>query len=161
MIKILVVSDIHFPDRRDSLPTEIEKIANSVNLVFALGDFTVIDVLNYLNKINKRVVAVQGNMDEDLIKNTLPKTRIIEIDNIRLGLYHGNGGPEGIEHRVKNIFKNKHLDAYIFGHSHIPINKYIDHEFYFNPGALSGMHKSFGILYIDFGNIWGKIIKTK
>ena len=161
MMKILVVSDIHYPDRRDSLPTEIEETANSVDLIFALGDFTIIDVLNYLNKLNKRVLAVQGNMDEELIKKTLPKTRTTEINNIRIGLYHGNGGPQGIEQRVKNVFGKKNLDAYIFGHSHIAVNKYIDGKFYFNPGALSGVHKSFGILYVDFSNIWGKIINIK
>ncbi len=161
MTKVLVVSDIHYPDRRDSLPIEIEESVSQVDLIMALGDFTVIKVLNYLNTFGKRVIAIQGNMDEKLIKNILPKTRIIEINNIHLGLYHGNGGPKGIEQRVKNIFGKKHLNAYIFGHSHIAVNKYIGDEFYFNPGTLSGAHKSFGILYIDFGNIWGKIINIK
>jgi putative phosphoesterase len=158
-MKILVVSDIHFPDRRKNLPTEIENLATSADFIFALGDFTTIEVLNYLNKFGKRVLAVQGNMDEGIIKKALPKTRITKINGVRIGLFHGNGGPQNIEKRVKNAFGNKNLDAYIFGHSHVAMNKHIDGKLYFNPGSLCGTNKSVGILEVDFDNIWGKIVK--
>ncbi len=155
MIKILVVSDIHFPDRRETIP-ELSEYVKDVNLIFALGDFTAKEVLKYLQSFHIPVAAVHGNMDEQSLKMSLPKTHIVKIEGLKIGLFHGNGGPSGIEHRVKNAFKRE-LDAYVFGHSHKTTNKIINGSLYFNPGTLCGNIQTIGFLYIDFGNIWGKI----
>lgn len=157
MIKILVVSDIHFPDRRDTIP-DLSEYINDIDLIFALGDFTTFEVLNYLKGFGTPVSAVHGNMDEQLLKRNLPETHTVKIDGVKIGLFHGNGGPSGIEKRVRSKFKNE-LDAYLFGHSHRAMNKIINGSLFFNPGTLCGNNKTIGILYIDFGNVWGKIIK--
>ncbi len=157
MIKILVVSDIHFPDRRKTIP-DLSQYANDVNLIFALGDFTTTETLKYLRGFGLPVVSVFGNMDERILKQNLPKTHLIKIEGLKVGLFHGNGSPSGIESRVKNAF-DKALDAYIFGHSHKATNKIIDGSLYFNPGALCGNLKTIGMLYIDFGNVWGRILR--
>ncbi len=157
MIKILVVSDIHYPDRRGKMP-DLEGYVKDANLIFALGDYTTYDVLKYLNSFRVQVIAVSGNMDEPSVRNSLPKTRIVEIDGVKIGLFHGNGGHSGIEKRVKSAFAGE-LDAYVFGHSHKAISKIIDGAFYFNPGALSGNAQTLGYIYVDFKNIWGKITK--
>jgi putative phosphoesterase len=157
MIKILVVSDIHYPDRRETLPG-LSEYAKESNLIFALGDFTTAKALKYLKSFGKQVVAVHGNMDEPALKKSLPKTHVVKIEGLKIGLFHGNGGPPGIEARVRSAFQ-KELNAYIFGHSHKAINKIINGALYFNPGALCGRVQTIGFLYIDFKNIWGKIIK--
>ena len=157
IIKILVVSDIHYPDRISNIP-DLSEYAENVNLIFATGDFTNIKVLEHLKSFNVPVVAVYGNMDSLTLKQSLSETYIIKIEGLKIGLYHGNGPPNRIEQRVKNSFKKK-LDAYIFGHSHKPMNKNIDGAFYFNSGALSGRVPTLGFLYVDFGNIWGEIKK--
>ncbi len=157
IIKILVVSDIHYPDRIINIP-DLSEYAENVNLIFATGDFTNNEALEYLKSFNVPVVAVYGNKDNLSLKRSLPETYIIKIEGLKIGLYHGNGSPNKIEQRVKNSFKKK-LNAYIFGHSHKPMNKNIDGAFYFNPGSLSGRVPTLGFLYIDFGNIWGEIKK--
>lgn len=156
MIKILVVSDIHYPDRISVIP-DLSLLAKDVNAIFALGDFTSIEVLNYLNSFKKIVYAVYGNMDEVLIREHLKGTIRVEIEGIKICLTHGSGGPKGIEERIKLSF-DKPCDAYIFGHTHQPMNRYIDEKLFFNPGSLAIQNPSCGYLYIEDGNIWGDIV---
>jgi len=154
----LVVSDIHYPNRRTDIP-DLKEYIKDTSLIFGLGDFTTMEIIRYLRSFGKPFVGVYGNKDNDAVKKTLPKTTTLEIDGVKIGLYHGSGGPQGIENRVKKAFGKKHLDAYIFGHSHIAVNKYINGAFYFNPGTLSGIRRTIGLIYIDFKNVWGKIKK--
>jgi putative phosphoesterase len=156
----LVVSDIHYPERVTNIP-DLSDYVRDANIIFGLGDFTTLEVVEYLKSFNKPFVAVYGNKDEQTLKLSLPETTVIEIEKVKIGLYHGNLGPQGIEKRVKEKFGKKRLDAYVFGHSHIAVKRYIDGAFYFNPGALSGIRQTFGFIYVDFGNIWGEIKKYK
>lgn len=155
-MKILAISDIHYPDRLNEIP-DLSIYARDIDAIFALGDYTTLPVLNYLKSFNKHLFAVYGNMDNALLKKQLPDKVAFEINNTTVGLFHGTGGPHGIEKRVKATFERS-LDAYIFGHSHIPVNKTINNALYFNPGALCNPHPSLGFIYIDFKNIWGEII---
>ncbi|MGB9832526.1 MAG: metallophosphoesterase family protein [Caldisericum exile] len=156
MIKILVVSDIHYPDRVSVIP-DLSKFAIDVNAIFALGDFTSFDVLNYLNSLKKIVYAVYGNMDEPLLKEHLREKISIEIEGLKVCLTHGNGGPKGIEERIRATFEAR-CNAFVFGHTHQPMNKYIDETLYFNPGSLAIQNPSLGYLFVEDGNIWGDIV---
>lgn len=131
---------------------------NKVDIIFALGDFTSIEVLNYLKSFKKSVFAVYGNVDDSSVKAYLPETLIVNVNNLKIGLYHGRGMPIGIEKRVESAF-SENLNAYIFGHTHMPVNKFINEKLFFNPGTASGIKSTIGILYIDFNNIWGEILR--
>lgn len=126
-------------------------------MMVAGGDFITSEVLEYLNSFGKEVHAVFGNMDEPLLKETLPETLELKIEGLKIGIYHGNGPPQGIEERVKAKFKDI-MDAYIFGHTHYPISEVIEHSLYFNPGTVTGYKASLGFLYIEFKKIYGEII---
>jgi putative phosphoesterase len=156
---MFVVSDIHMPDRIDKIP-DIGEYINSSELIFALGDFTTLAVWEYLKGFRKPIYAVYGNMDEAKLKGLLPSKREIEIDGIKIGLTHGTGTPINIEKRVSAEFE-KSLNAYVFGHSHIALNKVINGSLYFNPGALSYIEHSFGFLYIEQKKIWGELMFIK
>lgn len=139
---------------------DISGYVNSSDLIFALGDFTIMEVLESLESFRKPVYVVCGNMDETRLKLALPTKRIVEIGGLRIGLTHGTGTPYNIEKRVSAEFE-RNLDAYVFGHSHIAMNKVLNGSLYFNPGALSYTEHSFGFLYIEQKNIWGEIIVFK
>jgi len=128
------------------------------DLIFAIGDFTSAKVFDYLKSFEKQVFAVHGNGDTPFLKSELPEFLVLELEHVKIGLYHGRGTPLGIASRVKNTF-NRELDAYIFGHTHIPLNKYINSKLFFNPGTVSSFKNSIGILYINFNNIRGEIIR--
>ncbi|MGB9695416.1 MAG: metallophosphoesterase family protein [Caldisericaceae bacterium] len=156
---MFVVSDIHCPDRISAVPDIGEYILSS-DVVFALGDFTRASVLEHIRGFGRQVYAVNGNMDEAKLKLELPSKRIVEIEGFKIGLTHGVGAPLGIDKRVASSFDRK-LDAYVFGHSHISVNRTIEGSLYFNPGALSAREPSFGFLYVEQKNIWGEIVLLK
>ncbi|BAL81056.1 metallophosphoesterase family protein [Caldisericum exile] len=156
MIKILVVSDIHYPDRISVIP-DLSAFVRDVDAIFALGDFTSIDVLNYLNSFKKAVYAVFGNMDELIIREHLKDKIMVNIGGLKVCLTHGSGGPKGIEERIRASFETK-CDAYVFGHTHQPMNRYIDEILLFNPGSLAIQNASLGYLYAEDKNIWGDIV---
>ncbi|MEF3244553.1 MAG: metallophosphoesterase [Caldisericaceae bacterium] len=156
MIKILVVSDTHYTDRISELP-DLSLYMKDVDAVFALGDFTSFDVLEYLNSFKKIVYAVHGNMDDNFVKNHLRDKMTLNIENVSLALTHGSGSPYGIEERIKSAF-SRNFDAYIFGHTHQPMSKYTDGVLFFNPGSLAIQTPSLGVLYVEKENIWGKIV---
>lgn len=156
MKTILVVSDIHYPDRISKIP-DLSLYIKDVDAIFALGDFTSFDVLKYLDSFGKAVYSVYGNMDEMFIKSHLRDKFMLEIEGVSIALTHGNGGPSGIEERVSKMF-NKKFDAYIFGHTHQSLNEYVDDVLFFNPGAISHITPSLGFLYVENKNVWGKIV---
>ncbi len=158
MTKIFVVADIHFPDRISEIP-KVEQFIETADVIFALGDFTSFCVLEYLKKLRKVLYAVSGNMDDKIIKATLPNSIEAVIDGIKIGITHGSGPASGIEKRIKQVFE-KELDAYVFGHSHIATNKIIEGSFFFNPGSISSSTPSVGFIYIHQKNIWGEIVST-
>ncbi len=155
MIKILVVSDIHYPDRIMKMP-DLKDIAKDCDAIISLGDYTKKEVLDYLRGIAKNFFGVYGNMDEEEIKKELTRVLYFNIENIRIGLFHGNGGLSGIEERVRKELGDR-VDAYIFGHTHKQFCRYIFEKFYFNPGALSGHEATYGYLFVQQNNIWGEI----
>lgn len=156
MIKILVVSDIHYPDRISKIP-DLSSFAKDVDAIFALGDFTSLEVLDYLNSFKKIVYAVFGNMDELLIKEHLRDKITLNIGGLSFALTHGSGGPKGIEDRIISMFEKKY-DAYVFGHTHQPLNKYVNETFLFNPGSLAIQEPSLGYIFVEDKNVWGDIV---
>jgi putative phosphoesterase len=96
-------------------------------------------------------------MDSKELKTVLPVKEIVEIENKRIGITHGSGGPWGIEERVRKMFESDRIDIIVYGHSHRPQNKVINDILFFNPGKATD---SFGILTID-EETQGEIINSR
>ena len=154
-MKIAVLADTHVSLLKhiskgimDAIPT--------VDLVIHAGDFTTVQVLKELKQL-REVRAVQGNMDSSELRTMLPVKEIVQIENKRIGITHGSGGPWGIEQRVRRMFEGDQIDIIIYGHSHQSQNKVEDDILLFNPGKAID---SFGILTID-GGVKGEIISSR
>ena len=154
MTRILCVSDIHIPTRRKDFPYDqiVKKIKNiSIDYVFGLGDYVSIDGLNKLYLFEKKVYAVSGNMDDEIVKYEINTKINLEIEGLRIGLIHGWGPPWGMRERIRKEFNN--VDLICFGHTHKKFFKEENGIYFFNPGAISGerykKNKSFGILTIN------------
>jgi putative phosphoesterase len=132
-----------------------------VDLIIHAGDFVELAVLEMLQEFAP-VEAVQGNMDPAVIRATLPEQKILEFEGLTIGITHGNGGPQGILERVKSIFRDKQVDAIVFGHTHHPINEKQEGILFFNPGSptdrIFAPYNSLGILDVS-ERIEGKIIR--
>jgi len=154
-MQIAVLADTHV-NRLEHLPKKIIDALSTVDLIIHAGDFTDVQLLKELKRLRK-VKAVRGNMDSTELKTVLPVKEIVEIENKRIGITHGSGGPWGIEERVRKMFESDRIDIIVYGHSHQSQNKVINDILFFNPGKATD---SFGILTID-GEAKGEIISSR
>jgi putative phosphoesterase len=154
-MRIAVLADTHV-HRLEHLPKKIIDALSMVDLIIHAGDFTDVQLLNELKQL-REVKAVQGNMDSRELKILLPVKEIVEMENKRIGITHGSGGPWGIEEKVRKIFESDRIDIIVYGHSHRSQNKVIKDILFFNPGKAAD---SFGILTIQ-GEAQGEIISSR
>ena len=154
-MRIAVLADTHVNILED-LSKKIIDALSTVDLIIHAGDFTDVQLLKELKGL-RTVKAVQGNMDSRELKVMLPAKEIVEIENKRIGITHGSGGPGGIEERVRKVFESDRIDIVVYGHSHQSQNKVLEDVFLFNPGKATD---SFGILTID-GGVKGEIISSR
>jgi putative phosphoesterase len=160
MTKILVVSDTHIPIAAHDLPRAVWEAAKEADMIFHLGDFTDIALLEKLRSI-KEVRAVYGNMDSIEIRKQLKPKEIVVINKLRIGLIHGYGAHAELMETIKNEFEN--VDCLVFGHSHVATNIRKGGVLYFNPGSptdqIFASKNSYGILEISDKKIEGKIVE--
>jgi len=154
-MRIAVLADTHV-NMLEDLSKKIIDALSTVDLIVHAGDFTDVQLLKELEGL-RTVKAVQGNMDSRELKVMLPAKEIVEIENKRIGITHGSGGPGGIEERVRKVFESDRIDIIVYGHSHQSQNKVLEDVFLFNPGKATD---SFGILTID-GGVKGEIISSR
>ena len=161
-MKIGVISDTHIPLNSCELPLELLRALKGCDLIIHAGDLIDICVLEALKKISK-VEAVYGNMDPQKVKNILDSKKILNINGKKICLMHGEGNPEKLIPLLKNEFSAESPDIVIFGHSHSPMNEYIDEVLFFNPGSptdtVFAPYRSYGIIEITKGNITAVIHK--
>ena len=159
-MKIGVVADTH----SHPLPAQMLNDFKKVDLIIHAGDFCTLDVLEELQKI-REVKAVYGNMDGRDIRSLFPRSQILQMEGVRVGLFHGEGAAPGVLKKVKFEFQGKPVDAVVFGHSHRPMNELIDQVLYFNPGSpndrVFAPRCSYGILEVRDKDITGDVITVK
>jgi putative phosphoesterase len=160
---IYVISDTHIPERASQIPKDFVEKVKREDLILHAGDFTDIKVFEELKNL-ATLYAVRGNMDSPEIKRLLPTKRVFEFSGFKIGLIHGSGSPYNLSEKAHKEF-SENLDLIIFGHSHSPYNLKHGNTLLFNPGSLSGnlssWKKSYGIIQIDTGKIWGEVIYFK
>jgi len=157
MKKIMIISDTHMPKYNKAIPQKMMSFMNDVDLIIHVGDFQSYEVYELFCQ-QKKVFAVHGNNDDDQLTQLLPRKSIIEIEDVKIGLFHGHGLSMGVNkknntlNRTLSEFKYDVVDLIIFGHSHIPFIKKIDNITLFNPGSPTNKRLqkqySFGILTI-------------
>jgi len=159
-MKIGIVADTH----SRPLPPQMLKDFQKVDLIIHAGDFCSIKDFQTFTKI-KKLEAVYGNMDESEVKRALPRRKVLHLESVKIGLFHGEGAPQMILETVEKEFKNEKVHVVIFGHSHQPFNEIRNDILFFNPGSPNDMifapYCSYGLLEIVQGQVTGKIIKVK
>jgi putative phosphoesterase len=150
-MKIGVLSDTHI-HLAEEIPPEVVKTFSDVDLIVHAGDFVGSPVLEGLRRLGE-VKAVHGNMDLVELRGLLPEKELLVAEGRKIGIIHGWGGPEGIEHRVRGKFGD--VDIIIYGHSHRARIEKIGDVLFFNPGP---GYQSFGILTVG-EDVRGEIIK--
>jgi len=160
-MKVGVISDTHISSSHEGVPKALLNELRGVDLILHAGDLVVLQVLESLREVAP-VEAVAGNMDDPQVKETLPRKRVLFVENVRIGLIHGWGSPVGLPERVLGEFAED-LSVVVFGHSHCGYQKRMGEMLLFNPGsAKKGFFssvRSYGILTIEGDQVKGKILR--
>ncbi|TFG22139.1 MAG: YfcE family phosphodiesterase [Promethearchaeota archaeon] len=159
-VEIVIIGDTHALTFEE-LPKEMLKAIQRADYVIHVGDYTSKNVLDGLIRLKgQQFKGVYGNTDPQAIRNMVPSKQILEIKGKRIGITHPAVG--GLEKytlkRAMAKFRNKNVDAIIYGHTHEPVIKNQGNIILFNPGKgylEDGQSASFGIITID------KEIKSK
>ena len=150
-MRIGVVSDSH--KDIDALIYAVKEMGH-IELLLHAGDmyFDADKLAAGLKDI--KLYAVAGNCDAV----HEPKEQVISIGGIKILLTHGHrlGVKWGLQ-RLAYAAEEKGVTAAIFGHTHIPYNRYWDDILLFNPGSVSQPRgnslASYGIIQVEGGNI--------
>ena len=79
------------------------------------------------------VEAVYGNMDEPRLRESLPKERVVEVEDARIGIVHIPGPAAGRAARLAARFPG--CDAVVYGHTHVPQVERFGDVWILNPGS--------------------------
>ena len=132
-VLIAAISDTHIPDKARALPEALLERLREVDLILHAGDITTISTLNQLKSLAP-TDAVYGNVDDSILKATLPRSCVVEADGFRIGLIHGDSPGGGTTpDRAYRAFIG--VDCIVFGHSHYPYLERRGEVLMVNPGS--------------------------
>lgn len=155
MKKVLILSDTHIPARAKQLPKILLDACAEADLILHAGDWQNLDVFFELSAYTE-TIGVAGNVDPWEIVDRFGKKKIVTVENLKIGIVHGDGTGKTTEQRAVEAFAEDEVDLIVFGHSHIPLMKEINGVTLFNPGSPTDKRRqpqySFGLL--EVGEKW-------
>ncbi len=86
-------------------------------MILHAGDFVEARIFAELGALGP-LEAVYGNMDDDELQQLLPRRRVVEVGEARIGMTHNPGESHGRAARLAGWFED--CDAVVYGHTHQP-----------------------------------------
>jgi len=117
-VQVLLIADTHVPRRARTLPDEVWRLVDTVDVVVHAGDWVDASLVDEVQARAGWLVGVHGNNDGAEIRARLPEVARVDLDGLRLGVVHETGQATGRERRCDTAHPG--LDVLVFGHSHIP-----------------------------------------
>ena len=117
-MRLLIIADTHVPKRARTLPDQVWREAEAVDVVVHAGDWVDVALLDEFEARTRRLIGVYGNNDGPDLRARLPEIAHADLDGLRLSVVHETGAAKGREQRCATAFP--HTDVLVFGHSHIP-----------------------------------------
>jgi putative phosphoesterase len=115
------------------LPDECVRLISASDLVLHSGDFVSAEFLAELRALGPSVEGVHGNMDDQALKTTLPRERVVEVADLQIGMVHDAGPKLRREARLAARFSD--CEAVVYGHTHVPQMERFQHLWILNPGS--------------------------
>ena len=109
------------------------RLIASSDLVLHGGDFVTAEFLSELRGLGPPVEGVHGNMDEQALKATLPRQRVVEVADVQIGMVH-DGGPK-LRREARLAARFADCEAVVYGHTHVPQMERFQHLWILNPGS--------------------------
>jgi len=114
------------------LPPECLRLLGESDLILHAGDFVSGAVLDALGELAP-LEGVAGNMDDEGVRSRLPQRRIVEIEEVRIGMVHDAGPAAGRAARLVEAFPG--CAAVVYGHTHVPEATHLGATWVLNPGS--------------------------
>lgn len=130
---VAVISDTHLPRGTRRIPEACLERLRGADLVLHAGDVTAASVLDELEELGPPVHAVHGNMDDAALQERLPKTRVVDVGGLQIGMTHDPGPRAGREERLAARFPG--CAAVVYGHTHEPQVARAGEVWILNPGS--------------------------
>jgi len=142
-MRVLVLSDLHYPERGNPIPLLEELVKINFDLVIGLGDYGErgLELLDrYFPNVKRELIA--GNCDV----LDLPETKLLDIKGLKIGLAHGHQiEPRGNLEGLYYITKKLGADILLTGHTHLPTLVFYRDIIVMNPGSAGGAVSGAGI----------------
>ena len=130
---VAVISDTHLPRGARRLPEACVERLRAADLILHAGDLVAASFLEELRALGPPVRAVHGNMDEPALEVALPRERVVEAGEARVGMVHIPGPAAGREARLAARFPG--CEAVVYGHTHVPQVERVGRVWILNPGS--------------------------
>ena len=158
MITIGVLSDTHLREPDRWFKEKTQRCFADADMILHAGDLTSLSVLDVFR--GKTVHAVHGNMCDYQTRENLPTSKIIEVGNFRIALFHGAGYMHNTEERLFDAFGP--IDCIVYGHTHKPVCHRFGQTLMVNPGSFTatgtyGSSGTYAVLTVEKNSMEGKI----
>ncbi len=137
---IAVISDTHMPKGSRVLPDACVERLRRADLILHAGDLTGAAFLAELSALGPPVATVYGNMDEPALQATLPRERVVEAADARIGMIHIPGPRAARAERLLARFPG--CGAILYGHTHMPEVERVEDTWILNPGSPTERRKA-------------------
>lgn len=155
-----VISDTHMPRGPRTLPERCVELLRSADAILHAGDLMRIEVLRDLQTLGPPVHAVHGNVDDAILRATLPERLVVPLGGVRVGMIHIAGARTGRLERLRRAVAD--ADAVVFGHSHMPEHDERGGFQIFTPGSPTERRRAptrtMGLATIEAGSISFELI---
>jgi hypothetical protein len=118
MKRIIAISDTHL-EEGSRVPKILVDLAKGADIVLHAGDFVSIEVYETFCDLGP-FEAVCGNSDFPEVKALLPERRIVEVEDVRIGLVHRASHSSDLT-GAGLLAREMEVEALVFGHIHKPL----------------------------------------
>jgi hypothetical protein len=115
------------------LPDRCLEVLGAADLILHAGDVSSAAAFEELQALGPPLVAVHGNADEPELRRLLPESRVVEVEQVRIGMLHAPGPRAGREARLAARFPG--TDGVVYGHTHVPQIEPVGGVWILNPGS--------------------------
>jgi len=160
-VLIAVISDTHLPRGARHIPDQCIEHMRAADLILHAGDFVSAEALEEIEAIGPPLAAVHGNVDSMDVRRRVPAERVVDADDLKIGMLHDAGPSRGRLERMRARFPD--AAAVVYGHSHIPLHEHADDGFQlFNPGSPTDRRRqprhTMGLARVEDGRVRFELI---
>jgi putative phosphoesterase len=132
-VNVAVISDTHLPRGTRRIPEACLERLRAADLILHAGDVTAASVLDELAALGPLLHAVQGNMDDAILRERQPTSLVVDVAGLKVGMTHDAGPSAGREESLVQRFPG--CAAVVYGHTHLPQVARVGETWILNPGS--------------------------